>query len=79
MRAIHLTITHSAEIAAAVVILRIMIYVLTPEQMRAVDAAAVEQAGANKLMRNAGRRIAKRLRAMAKPGARIVAFAGPGQ
>ena len=55
-----------------------MIYVLTPEQMRAVDAAAVEQAGANKLMRNAGRRIAKRLRAMAKPGARIVAFAGPG-
>ncbi|MGA2759613.1 MAG: NAD(P)H-hydrate dehydratase [Candidatus Cybelea sp.] len=55
-----------------------MIYVLTPEQMRAVDSAAVEQAGANKLMRNAGRRIAKRLRAMAKPGARIVAFAGPG-
>jgi hydroxyethylthiazole kinase-like uncharacterized protein yjeF len=55
-----------------------MIYVLTPDQMRAVDAAAVELAGANKLMRNAGRRIAKRLRAMAKPGARIVAFAGPG-
>ncbi|HLY02164.1 MAG TPA: NAD(P)H-hydrate dehydratase [Candidatus Cybelea sp.] len=55
-----------------------MIYVLTPEQMRAVDAAAVEDVGANKLMRNAGRRIAKRLRAMAKPGARIVAFAGPG-
>ena len=55
-----------------------MIYVLTPEQMRAVDAAAVEQMGANKLMRNAGRRIAKRLRAMAKPGSRIVAFAGPG-
>src|ERR1700728_4539615 len=55
-----------------------MIYVLTPEQMRAVDAAAVEQVGANKLMRNAGRRIAKRLRAIAKPGTRIVAFAGPG-
>ncbi|MGC9992945.1 MAG: NAD(P)H-hydrate dehydratase [Candidatus Cybelea sp.] len=55
-----------------------MIYVLTPEQMRAADAAAVEQVGANKLMRNAGRRIAKRLRAMAKPGSRIVAFAGPG-
>jgi hydroxyethylthiazole kinase-like uncharacterized protein yjeF len=55
-----------------------MIYVLTPEQMRAVDAAAVEQVGTNKLMRNAGRRIARRLRAMAKPGSRIVAFAGPG-
>jgi NAD(P)H-hydrate epimerase len=55
-----------------------MIYVLTPEQMRAVDAAAVEQLGTNKLMRNAGRRIAKRLRAMTKPSARIVAFAGPG-
>jgi hydroxyethylthiazole kinase-like uncharacterized protein yjeF len=55
-----------------------MIYVLTPEQMRAVDAAAVERVGANKLMRNAGRRIAKRLRTMAKPGSRIVAFAGPG-
>ncbi len=55
-----------------------MIYVLTPEQMRAVDAAAVERVGTNKLMRNAGRRIAKRLRAMAKPGSRIVAFAGPG-
>jgi NAD(P)H-hydrate epimerase len=55
-----------------------MTYVLTPEQMRAVDAAAVEHVGANKLMRNAGRRIAKRLRTMAKPGSRIVAFAGPG-
>jgi ADP-dependent NAD(P)H-hydrate dehydratase / NAD(P)H-hydrate epimerase len=55
-----------------------MIYVLTPEQMRAVDAVAVERVGANKLMRNAGRRIAKRLRAIAKPGTRIVAFAGPG-
>ena len=55
-----------------------MIYVLTPEQMRAVDAAAIERIGANKLMRNAGRRIAKRLRTMAKPGSRIVAFAGPG-
>src|ERR1700677_1758847 len=46
--------------------------------MRAVDAAAIERIGANKLMRNAGRRIAKRLRTMAKPGSRIVAFAGPG-
>ncbi|MGB8151957.1 MAG: NAD(P)H-hydrate epimerase, partial [Candidatus Cybelea sp.] len=55
-----------------------MIYVLTPEQMRAVDAAAVEHVGANKLMRNAGRRIAKGLRTMAKPGSKIVAFAGPG-
>ncbi|MGA7200280.1 MAG: NAD(P)H-hydrate epimerase, partial [Candidatus Cybelea sp.] len=55
-----------------------MIYVLTPEQIRAVDAAAVERVGTSKLMRNAGRRIARRLRAMAKPGSRIVAFAGPG-
>lgn len=55
-----------------------MIYVLTPEQMRAADAAAVATVGANKLMRNAGRRIAKRLRNMAKPGSKIVAFAGPG-
>ncbi len=31
-----------------------------------------------KLMRNAGRRVAENLRVMAAPGARIVAFAGPG-
>lgn len=55
-----------------------MIYVLTPAQMRAADAATIERTGADELMRNAGRRVADRLRAMADPGARIVAFAGPG-
>lgn len=55
-----------------------MIYVLTPEQMRAADAAAIAAVGETVLMRNAGMRIAERLRAMARPGARIVAFAGPG-
>ena len=55
-----------------------MIYVLTPEQMRAADAAAIERTGADELMRNAGRRVSERLRTMAAPGTRIVAFAGPG-
>jgi ADP-dependent NAD(P)H-hydrate dehydratase / NAD(P)H-hydrate epimerase len=55
-----------------------MIYVLTPEQMRAADAAAIERLGENALMSNAGRCIADRLRAMATPGTSIVAFAGPG-
>jgi ADP-dependent NAD(P)H-hydrate dehydratase / NAD(P)H-hydrate epimerase len=55
-----------------------MIYVLTPEQMRAADAAAIEGLGASALMSNAGRCIADRLRAMATPGTSIVAFAGPG-
>ena len=55
-----------------------MIYVLTPEQMRAADAAAIAVAGEDALMRNAGIRIADRLREMAPPGSRIVAFAGPG-
>jgi ADP-dependent NAD(P)H-hydrate dehydratase / NAD(P)H-hydrate epimerase len=55
-----------------------MIYVLTPEQMRAADAAAIERLGENALMSNAGACIADRLRAMATPGTSIVAFAGPG-
>ncbi|MGC1381182.1 MAG: NAD(P)H-hydrate epimerase, partial [Candidatus Baltobacteraceae bacterium] len=53
-------------------------YVLTPEQMRAADAAAIATSGEDALMRNAGVRIADRLRAMAEPGSHIVAFAGPG-
>ncbi len=55
-----------------------MIYVLTPDQMRAVDAAAAARVGTSELMRNAGLRIAQRLRAIAEAGSRIVAFAGPG-
>lgn len=55
-----------------------MIYVLTPEQMRAADAAAIGVHGAGRLMRNAGVRIAERVRAMAEPGSAVVAFAGPG-
>ncbi len=55
-----------------------MIYVLTPEQMRAADAATIAASGEDALMHNAGVRIAERVRAMAPPGSRIVAFAGPG-
>jgi ADP-dependent NAD(P)H-hydrate dehydratase / NAD(P)H-hydrate epimerase len=55
-----------------------MLYVLTPEQMRAADAAAIEGLGESALMSNAGKCIADRLRAMATPGTSIVAFAGPG-
>ncbi|MFZ1017749.1 MAG: NAD(P)H-hydrate epimerase, partial [Candidatus Cybelea sp.] len=55
-----------------------MIYVLTPEQMRAADAEAIARVGAIELMSNAGAAIAERLRRIAPPGARIVAFAGPG-
>ena len=55
-----------------------MIYVLTPEQMRAADQAAIARMGEDALMRNAGLRIAERVRAMAERGSRIVAFAGPG-
>ncbi len=53
-------------------------FVLTPEQTRAADAAAIALSGEDALMRNAGRRVADRLRAMAEPGSRLVAFAGPG-
>lgn len=55
-----------------------MIYVLEPEAMRAADAAAIAAMGEDSLMRNAGARIADRLRAIAASGGRIVAFAGPG-
>lgn len=50
-----------------------MIYVLTPEEMRAADAQAVAAAGDVQLMRNAGEAIARGLGT-----GRIVAFAGPG-
>jgi NAD(P)H-hydrate epimerase len=55
-----------------------MIDVLTPEQMRDVDARAVAVAGEDALMCDAGLRIAERLRGMSRPGGRIAAFAGPG-
>ncbi|HZV76315.1 MAG TPA: NAD(P)H-hydrate dehydratase [Candidatus Babeliales bacterium] len=55
-----------------------MIYVLTPDAMRAADAAAIARSGEDTLMHNAGRRIADRLRAMTSPQIPIVAFAGPG-
>ena len=68
MRTIHLTITHTADVAAAVVISGIVIYVLTPEQMRAVDAEAIARVGEIELMRNAGAAIAQRLRAHRSAG-----------
>jgi NAD(P)H-hydrate epimerase len=55
-----------------------VIYVLTPDAMRAADAAAIARAGEDELMQNAGRRIAERIRAMSTPERPIVAFAGPG-
>jgi ADP-dependent NAD(P)H-hydrate dehydratase / NAD(P)H-hydrate epimerase len=55
-----------------------VIYVLTPEAMRRADAAGIAAVGEDELMRNAGRRIAQRLRAMSDPRRPVVAFAGPG-
>ncbi len=55
-----------------------MIHVLEPDAIRAADAAAIAGIGEDALMRNAGARIADRLRAIAPSGGRIVAFAGPG-
>jgi ADP-dependent NAD(P)H-hydrate dehydratase / NAD(P)H-hydrate epimerase len=55
-----------------------MIYVLTPEQMRAADAAAIGVAGEDALMREAGRQLARCLRDANSGFKRIVAFAGPG-
>ncbi len=55
-----------------------MIHVLTPEEMQAADSEAIARVGEDTLMRAAGTRVAERLRAIAKPGARVVAFAGPG-
>ena len=54
-----------------------MIYVLTPEQMRAADSAAIAQMGEVELMRNAGERVADVLLATVDANA-VVAFAGPG-
>jgi ADP-dependent NAD(P)H-hydrate dehydratase / NAD(P)H-hydrate epimerase len=53
-------------------------YVLTPAAARAADALAIARAGEDALMRDAGRRVAERLRAMASPARPVVAFAGPG-
>jgi NAD(P)H-hydrate epimerase len=55
-----------------------MIYVLTPEQMRAADAAAISAVGEDALMREAGRQIARAVREMETEARRVVAFAGPG-
>lgn len=54
-----------------------MIGVLTPQQMRAADAAAMAAIGESALMRNAGARIAALAARFAGAGP-IVAFAGPG-
>ncbi|MGB6602599.1 MAG: NAD(P)H-hydrate epimerase, partial [Candidatus Cybelea sp.] len=55
-----------------------MIYVLTPQAMRTADAEGIARVGEDELMRNAGRRIAERLRVLSTPQRPIVAFAGPG-
>jgi len=54
-----------------------MIYVLTPHQMRAADAAAMATIGESVLMQNAGARVASLAVRFAGPGP-IVAFAGLG-
>ncbi len=55
-----------------------MLYVLTPQEMRDADAAAGARIGHEMLMRNAGDRVAERIRALVPRGGRVVAFAGPG-
>jgi ADP-dependent NAD(P)H-hydrate dehydratase / NAD(P)H-hydrate epimerase len=55
-----------------------VIYVLTPDQMRVADAAAIAKVGQDALMRSAGLQVAERLRAMVPRGGSVVAFAGPG-
>ena len=55
-----------------------MIYVLTPAQMRAADAAAIAAHGEDALMREAGRQVARTLRELDAGARRVVAFAGPG-
>lgn len=55
-----------------------MIRVLTPQEMRAADAQASAAIGVDTLMKNAGAAIAAYVRANVSRGARIVAFAGPG-
>jgi hydroxyethylthiazole kinase-like uncharacterized protein yjeF len=54
-----------------------MTFVLTPAQMRAADAAACAETGADTLMRLAGSRVAQLVTNLTASG-RIVAFAGPG-
>ena len=54
-----------------------MIYVVTPDEMRAADTLASERSSATALMRTAGERIAEFVRAHYSSGG-IVAFAGPG-
>ncbi len=54
-----------------------MIYVLTPEEMRAADAQASARTGVTALMAEAGERIAEYIRTHYAAG-KIVAFAGPG-
>lgn len=54
-----------------------MIYVLTPQQMRIADAAAVKDAGGAQLMRAAGRAVAQIVCGVLDTR-RVVAFAGPG-
>jgi len=55
-----------------------MIYVLTPEQMRVADAAAIAVAGEDALMREAGRQVARAIRELQFGASRVVALAGPG-
>jgi ADP-dependent NAD(P)H-hydrate dehydratase / NAD(P)H-hydrate epimerase len=55
-----------------------MIYVLTPQAMRAADAEGIARKGEDTLMRLAGFRIAERVRSVASPQTPVVAFAGPG-
>ena len=62
VRAIHLTITHTAGNRGGRRHSRAMIYVLTPEQMRAADAAAIGVVGEDALMREAGRQLARCVR-----------------
>jgi hydroxyethylthiazole kinase-like uncharacterized protein yjeF len=55
-----------------------MLYLLTPQEMREADAAAGARVGHEALMRNAGDRVAERIRTLVPRAGRIVAFAGPG-
>ncbi len=54
-----------------------MIFVMTPDEMRAADAQACAESSASALMRNAGGCIAEFIRKH-YTAARVVAFAGPG-
>ena len=78
MRTIHLTITHTRGSRRGGGNFRIMIYVLTPEEMRAADAAAIDRVGAIELMSNAGRRHRGAPARIATARRTDRAFAGPG-